>query len=150
MTTHAFRLQRYLCAVVAVAIGACSAGATRPVDNPGIAGAGVTTDVVGVDHDSTGYTVRFRMTNRDTADVGFGACTGVVEVPVASGWASVTNWGQCQLWLGVLAPATSVALSIPRQSLVPGTQIRVALDWAFVVSHGGPKNLSTSDPVIVP
>ena len=91
MTTHAFPRPRCLSAALVLAVAACSAEATGPVVNPGVAGAGVATEIVGVDHDSTGYTVRFRMTNRDTADVGFGACTGVVEVPVESGWTPVTN-----------------------------------------------------------
>jgi hypothetical protein len=150
MTTHTFRPAHYLPAALALAIEACTAEAVGPVVNPGVAGAGVKTEIVAVDHDSTGYTVRFRMTNRDTADVGFSACTGAVEVPADTGWVPVTNWGQCPLWLGGLPPATSITLSIPRQTLVEGSQIRVALDWTFVVSRGGARNLSTSDPIIVP
>ena len=146
MPIHAFRLSRFMSVVLVLAILACTA---EPVVNPGIGGAGVRTEIVGVDHDSTGYTVRFRMTNLDAAAVGYGACTGVVEVPAESRWTSVTNWGQCPLWLGVLPPEASITLSIPRQTLVRGSQIRVALDWAFVFSRGA-GNLSTSDPVIVP
>jgi hypothetical protein len=131
--------------VLTLAFVACN---TEPVANPGIAGAGVRTEIVGIEHDSTGYTVRFRMTNRDTADVGYGACTGAVEVPAGNGWASVTNWGQCDMWLGILPPAASLTFSIPRQTLIQGSQIRVAVSWAFV--HGGSANLSTTDPVIVP
>ena len=131
----------------ALALAACTADT---VVNPGIAGAGVKTEIVGVDHDSTGYTVRFRMTNRDTADVGYGACTGVVEVPAESGWTSVTHWGQCQLWLGLLRPAASVTLSIPRQTLARGGQIRVTVSWTFADSRRGAASLSTTDPVGIP
>jgi hypothetical protein len=142
------RIRAYSCvAALAVSLAACSA---QPVVNPGVVGAGVTTEIVGVDHDSTGYTVRFRMTNHDTGGVGYGACEGVVEVPNGSGWTSVTHWGQCQLWLGILPPAAAVTLSIPQQTLVQGSQIRVALDWAFAFSNGGAANLSTTDPVVVP
>ena len=141
---------RLLTTVLALALPLAACASEPVIVNPGIAGAGVKTEIVGVDRDSIGYTVRFRMTNRDTADVGFGACTGAVEVPAESGWVSVTNWGQCQLWLGSLPPAASITLSIPRQTLVQGSQIRVALNWTFVFSHGGTGNLSTSDPVIVP
>jgi hypothetical protein len=137
----------FLSLVSVLVIAACSPQA--PAVNPGVAGAGVATEIVGVDHDSTGYTVRFRMTNRDTSAVGFGACTGEVQVPVGSGWKSVTNWGQCQLSLIMLPPAQSVVLSIPRQALAAGDSIRVGLSWSFVSTRGS-SGSSTSDPIVVP
>jgi len=148
MTADAFRLPRCLSVAVVLAIGACTGEVAGPAVNPGIAGAGVKAEIVGVDRDSTGYTVRFRMTNRDTADVGYGACMGVVEVPAESGWTSVTHWGQCPLWLGLLPPAASVTLSIPQQTLVQESQIRVALSWAFALPRSA-QNVSTTDPVTV-
>jgi hypothetical protein len=142
------RIHTYSClAAVSGSLAACNA---QPVVNPGVAGAGVTTEIVGVDHDSTGYTVHFRMTNHDTGGVGYGACEGVVEVPTESGWTSVTHWGQCELWLAILPPTGTATFAIPQQTLVQGSQIRVALDWAFAFSNGGAATLSTTDPVVVP
>jgi hypothetical protein len=144
MKPHSFQI---LSVAGLLAIAACTPEA--PADNPGVAGAGVTTEIVGVDHDSTGYTVHFRMTNRDTSDVGFGACMGAVQVPTPAGWTSVTSWGQCVLWLGLLPPAQSVTLAIPHQALAAGDSIRVGLDWSFVSSPSAVSS-SASAPVVVP
>lgn len=142
------RTRAAFCAIGFVtAMAGCN---SEPVDDQGIPGAGVKTEIVDVSHDSTGYTVKFRMTNRDTADVGYGACTGVVEVPAGSGWASVTHWGQCQMWLGLLPPGRSITLAIPGQELAPGTQVRVALSWTFARSQRSGVGLSITDPVVVP
>ncbi|HEY4100371.1 MAG TPA: hypothetical protein VGM20_05805 [Gemmatimonadales bacterium] len=141
---HSIRL-----AAVGAIVLAAAACSSEPVVNPGTPGAGVATAIAGVDHDSSGYTVHFTMTNHDTADVGFGACEGAVQELTPDGWKTVTNWGQCALVLGMLPPTQSMSFSIPGQPLTPGATVRVVVGWSFVFSHGT-SNESLSAPITVP
>jgi hypothetical protein len=126
---------------------ACS---SEPVTNPGVAGAGVKTEIVGITHDSTGYTVKLQIANRDTAAIGYrNYCPGSVEIPSDSGWVPLTVQGQCLLSLEVVPPGVTVGASIPRQALTPGTVVRVSLNWNWAYGRHVPWQVSTTDPVMV-
>lgn len=129
-----------------LAIAGCR---SEPPTVTGIPGAGVTTKITGIAHDSTGYTVTFQIANRDTAAIGFGNfCPGNVEVLGDGGWTQVTAQGQCLLSLEVLPGGVITSAAIPRQALTAGTQVRVVFGYDLQ-SVRGSNRVSTTDPVLV-
>jgi hypothetical protein len=116
--------------IAAVAITACN---SEPPTLPGTPGAGVAVAIVGINRDSVGYTITLQVENRDTAIVGFGSsCFWGVETRSAGGdWTALPAPGACALTEMTMSPAAKAILSMPRQPLVAGTDVRVVVGWTY-------------------
>src|ERR1019366_7417832 len=114
-------LTPFAAGLVVLTASACS---SEQAANPGVAGAGLTTAIVGMTHDSTGYSVKLQITNRDTGTITIAHhCPGAVEAFSNGGWAPVTIQGQCLNDAEVILPGVTVDAVIPGQPLKPNSDV---------------------------
>lgn len=135
-----------LVAVIATTAAACSPEAATV---PGVAGAGVQVEIVGVTRDSIGYTIKLQITNRDTAVVVVDPFSlGWVEtMDNSGGWTSLARPNDELLYAAGVYPGTKPTFLISKQVLNPGTEVRMTLDWDYL--SGSKDNLTMSEPAAV-
>lgn len=121
--------QVLLATVATASIAACNSGLLMAP------GAGVDVEIVGVSRDSVGYTVSLRVTNRDTAVVGYfphGCLSGVQTRSNGGDWAALPSAGACGGVDYALVQLQSVTFPIERQLLAAGNEVRVVFGWHYL------------------